>query len=287
MLNIDKLYGKLTAVDHGEIFDRPNFNFKITSFTDDWDLVPLRNWGKSLDELQKTITRILDELEDSENYKFTLLPEFVYSNPNIVIYEYLDNVYPKKASFTFEDVILFGKQDELMFRRQNQSFTLKNDLKHLNAILRECQQVYETQKDSEIRNPTYLVHERIPFLGNEQQLSYFFKLLIDGGFILCSESDFETLNANFAANETENAPAKNKKAALKKHLIEKQNLAKKVADYFYCIAPQNSSAVGFEVLIPKSEGISSRMNQSAKIRIAKTDLERFHSGFIKIVKNLE
>lgn len=289
MLNIDHLYKKLSSVDAGEAFDSPNFNYSLSSFIEDWQNVPLRDWKKSLLELQRMVDRITSEFLSAENHTFTPVSNFTKTRPEVIFNDSFEDCFPKKVSDSFEDIVLLSRKDELMFTRQSQSFELKNELKKLSLILNKCLQKYEDEKKSEFFQPTYHVHERIPFYGNEQQLSYFFKLLIEGGFILSSESDVKIVNEKGSENKEKIDAniSKNKKSEFKKHLIEKQNLSKKVADCFYCVAPQKSSASGFEVLIPKSEGISSRMNRSAKTRIAKSDLERFHIGFSKIVKLLE
>lgn len=174
-----------------------------------------------------------------------------------------------------------------MLIRQRQAHYLQNDLTRLRAVLNDCHEKYRSEKNSEIFQPTYHVQDRIPFFGNEHQLSFFFKLLVEGGFVLAADTDINTLKHNVLGDEFVGSLKSNKKSSFKKHLILKKDLAKRVADYFYCVDPQTTmSDIGFEVILPKQEGVSSRMNTSAKSRIGSADLERFERGFTKILKEL-
>ncbi len=290
MLNVNNLFATLSSIQSGEISQSPNFNFSVGSFVSDWLSIPTRDWEKSLIYLIEFTEKLISEFIQSESADFKKLSDFQEQFPDQKIHSELDDNYPKEVLGTFEQHIIFSREEEVLFIRKGQSDFIRNDLKKLRITLKECLKKYLNEKDSEIFQPTYLIKERIPFFGNEHQLSYFFKLLIDGGFVLASDTNLETGNVNKSIFDLEflSSLSDNKLAAFEKHLILKKDLSKRVADYFYCVDPKpTSSTFGFEVITPKQSGISSRMNKSAKYRVADVDIERFTKGFRKILKDLE
>lgn len=289
MLNIESLYKDLSIIESGKIYDCPNFRFGINEFIEDWIGEPFRDWEKSLSFCEGIVNDLLDQFNLAREYEFMTYNEFCKNNPEITFTEEVSDDFPKKVDDLLNDFVLKDSNEEMLFLRHNQSDRISIELKKMKLVLKECIEKYRKEKDSELFKPTYHDHERIPFFGSEQHLSYFFKLLIDGGFILASDTDVNLKTSKVFNTDFLNSlnSSKNKRDLFKQHLVKKKTLAKRVSNYFVCI--ENSSEdnpKGFNVFNPKSEGLGSRMNDSGKIRMGSDDLDRFRVGFKQIVEIL-
>lgn len=301
MLNIDHLYSQLSSIDSGETNFPPSFAFSIGGFVKDWIGDRSRNWEESLKALLEYTNKLVGEFEQSEVVEFETLTEFETKFPDTFVHQEFEDLFPKKASGLFEEYVLCDKEGEKMYVRQQQGSSYRDELLKIRTILDSCIEKYRAEKDFEIHQPTYHLQDRIPFFGNEHQLAFFFDLLIDGGFVLASDTQIQrkskkdsevdkknNLRNNILGDDFVDTLEGNKLTAFKKHLVKKKELSQRVSDYFYCVDPQLKSGLnGFEIIIPKQNNVKSKMSSSTKNVIASSDRDRFIKGFRKILENLE
>jgi|GEM_PF-6877298 len=267
MSNIDYVFKRLISIKSGEYSTLINFNFKISSFHEDWLNEKSRNWKGVLIEINLLIRTLIEEFEESKNYTFTNHSDFIYTYPGTIVQDFKSNIFPKLCD-DFDDFVLRNKEELLIWKRHEWYENYLTPLKSLSLLISDCLVEYEIHKDSEIYNPSFKYYDRIPFNGSERALSAFANLLVQGGFILAKEAVPNNLLPTDDLQRT----------IFKNHVLKKQELADRLSKLFYTV--DYSEKINLNE--PDKINLKSKMQNGVMKEISESDKQKFRDGFAHI-----
>jgi hypothetical protein len=215
---------------------------------------------------------MIAEFEESRNYTFTTISDFISTNPTVIVQDFESTNYPKHSN-DFDDYVLLNKDEMKIWRRYEWHKVYLTPLNNLSTLILDCLNEYEIHEDSEIYNPSYKYYDRIPFIGSERALSAFANLLVQGGFILASED----VPNNLLPTDEES------RATFKKHILRKIELADRLSKLFYAVDVSKK----ITLIEPDKKNLKSKMQNGAMKELSEFDKQKFNDGFshIKVLLN--